>query len=236
MKDLPKLENDDKITIKEEKEVERYTFSLLGRQVFQFFNLEKGFLHTVKLLVINPGKHIKAYLSIDRDRLINPFKFYLVTGAVFFLLLFHSEDFTQLRSSIDQESERETFQAVVQYFHFYILLFVFFIAIYSYLFFRKETGYNLVENLILNLYVMSIIFVVSIITFPLEGKFQIYGDIIIILIPFFYFIYVYISFFSGTYTKTIGKTLLSIFFGILTSIITFLIVIFVAVGIFVRFI
>ena len=229
MEDLPKLEDDDKITVREEKEVERFTFSLLGMKVLQFFNFEKGFLPTVKLLVINPGKHIKAYLSIDRDRLTNPFKFYLVIGALYFLLLYLSEDLTRIRSGIDSEWERDVFQAVVQYFHVYILLLVFFVAIYSYLFFRKESGYNLVENLILNLYVMSIIFVIAIITYPLEGKFHSYGDNFIRILACTYFFYAYLSFFKGTYIKTFGKTLLSIFLGVCTSLLTLLLVVVVAV-------
>lgn len=226
MKDLPKLNDDDKITIIEEKEIERFNFSTLRRQFSQFFYLEKGFLQTAKLLILRPGNHIKAYLSIHRDRLVNPIKFYLVTASIyFFLLLFFSGDVTQIRNSIDSESELNNFETVIQYFYVLFFLCVFFVAVYSYLFFKKESGYNLIENLILNLYVASIIFVIAILAFPLNNKFQPYNDAIISLTYFTYFIYAYISFFGGNYTKTITKALLCILFGIVTLMLTLIITI-----------
>lgn len=214
MKVLPEPANDDKITVNEDNKVERITFSLLGKQALQFFNLEKGFLHTLKLLVINPGKHIRAYLSLDRDRLINPFKFYLVTGSIFVFLFRYILSEEHLENRVDSELEQEVFLLIFQYYHFFLLFIVFFIAFFSYLLFKKESGYNMIENLILNLYITGILFVIAIISSPLEGNFQPYGSIVLTLISFFYFIYAYISFYGGKYTKTIVKTVLAILFGI----------------------
>lgn len=214
MKDLPETENGDKITVNEENEVERFNFSLLGKQALQFFNLEKGFLHTLKLLVINPGKHIRAYLNHDRNRLVNPFKFYLVVGSIYVFLFRYLFPEEHLENRVDSEVEQEVFLFIVHYYHFFLLLAVFFIAIFSYLLFRKESGYNFIENLSLNLYVTGILFVIAIITSPLEGNIQPYGTIIISILSFSYFIYAYISFFRGNYTKTIAKTVLSILFGV----------------------
>jgi len=214
MKDLPEPDNDDKITVDEDYKVERFTFSLLGKQALQFFNLEKGFLHTLKLLVIHPGKHIRAYLSHDRDRLINPFKFYLVTGSLFVFLFRYVLSEEHLENRVDSELEQEVILLIFQYYHFFLLFVVFFIAFYSYLLFKKESGYNMIETLILNLYITGVLFVLAIISSPLEGNSQSLGSIVLTLIYFFYFLYVYKSFFGGKYTKTIIKTVLSILFGL----------------------
>ncbi|MFN2429667.1 MAG: DUF3667 domain-containing protein [Cryomorphaceae bacterium] len=213
MEDLPKLKDDDKVTVNKSKVIERFTFSSLSKQVMQFFYLEKGFLKTIKLLVVNPGKHIKAYLSTDRDRLVNPFKFYLVIGTIY-AILFRPEDVHE--QATDLELERVMFEAVATYYHFAILVIVFFIAIYAHWFFRKESGYNRVEMLILHLYIMSILFLISIITYPLIGFYKPYGSIFMNFILGSFFLYAYISFFKGKYPRTIVKTLLIIVCGLVT--------------------
>ena len=123
MNDLPEPENGDKITVNEENEIERFTFSHLSKQALQFFNLERGFFHTLKLLVINPGKHIRAYLSFDRDRLINPFKFYLVTGSIFVFLYRYIFSEEHLESRVDSELEQEVFLLIFQYYHFFFVVY-----------------------------------------------------------------------------------------------------------------
>lgn len=218
MKDLSETEKGKKITVIQESKAKRFTFSLLGKQALQFFNLEKGFLHTLKLLIINPGKHIRAYLSHDRNRLINPFKFYLFTGTVFVLIYRYILSEEHIENRVDSELEQEVFLFIIHYYHFFLLLAVFFIAFYSYLLFRKESGYNLIENLIFNLYITGIFFVISVITSPLGDNFQPYSDIITSLVSLFYFIYAYISFFRCKYSKTIVKAILTIFFGMCTII------------------
>ncbi|MDG5767750.1 DUF3667 domain-containing protein [Balneolales bacterium ANBcel1] len=218
MKDLPETENGDKIPVNEENEVERFTFSLLGKQALQFFNLEKGFLHTLKLLIINPGKHIRAYLSHDRNRLINPFKFYLFTGTIFVFIYRYLLSEEHFENRVDSELEQEVFLFIIHYYHFFLLFAVFFIAFFSYLLFKKESGYNLIEILIFNLYITGIFFAISIITSPLGDNFQPYSDIIISLISFSYFIFAYISFFRGDYLETTVKTVLAIILGICTII------------------
>jgi len=214
MSDLPEPESGDKNTDNEEDDVERFTFSHLGKQALQFFNLEKGFLHTLKLLVINPGKHIRDYLITDRNRLVNPFKFYLVVGSIYVFLYRYIIPEEHLENRVDSEVEQEIFLFIVHYYHFFLLLVVFFIAFFSYLLFRKESGYNFIENLTFNLYVTGILFVIAIITSPLEGNFEPYSAIIISIFYLSYFIYAYISFFRGNYSKTIVKTVLSILFGV----------------------
>ena len=214
MNDLPEPENGNKITVNEGNEVERLTLSHLSKQALQYFILEKGLLRTLKLLVVNPGKHIRYYLSTDRNQLVNPFKFYLVVGSIYVFLFRYLFPEDHLENRVDSEVEQEVFLLIAHYYHFFLLFAVFFIAIFSYLLFRKQSGYNFIENLAFNLYITGMLFVIAITMSPLEGNFQPYGTIIISIFSFSYFTYAYISFFRGSYIKTTTKTLLAILFGV----------------------
>ncbi len=85
MSELPKLKNNEIVYSTEKKQIKRISSGLLIRQVIAFFSFEKGYLHSLFLLFKNPGEHIRAYLSIKRDRLINPFKFYFIGAAIYWI-------------------------------------------------------------------------------------------------------------------------------------------------------
>ena len=219
MEDLPKLKDGEVVYSTDKKEIKRLTFSLLINQAFSFFNFEKGYLNSIYLLIKNPGKHIRAYLSIQRERLINPFKFYFISGSIYafvFLKLFNTNKDKMESEDISASEFKSIF---LDFIHIWFLVFVVFITLYSYLFFKKSSGYNLVENLIFNLYVMAVILIVSSILSPLELIFE-YQEIILNLIPLLYFIYAYISFFKGNYFKTTFLLFLSLILGVITLAVT----------------
>lgn len=132
---LPKLKDNEVVKISDKKEIKRFTFSSLSNQVFQFFNLEKGFLNTIKLLIQNPGKHIQAYLGIHRDRLVNPFKFYFVSAAlyIFIFLKFYSQE-----TSLNRPEAEEFAKIFYQYLNFWIVLFAVFISFFPIGFLEKN--------------------------------------------------------------------------------------------------
>ncbi|GGE36301.1 DUF3667 domain-containing protein [Psychroflexus planctonicus] len=214
---LPKLKDNEVVKISEKNEIKRFTFSSLSNQVFQFFNLEKGFLNTIKLLIQNPGKHIQAYLSIHRDRLVNPFKFYFVSASLFIFVFLK---FNTQETSLNRPEAEEFAKIFYNYLSFWIVLFAVFISFFSYWFFRKKSGYNLVENLILNLFVMGQVLVLGLIFFPLALHFKPYGELFVNLVSLAYFLYAYISFFKQSYFVIILKTIASIILGVLLMAIT----------------
>lgn len=219
MKDSQQSENEEKKTTKQEKKVNRITFSQFGNQVLQYFNFEKGILKTIRLLVLNPGEHIHAYLDYDRKRLMNPFKFYVITGTIYVFLfkyLLPQEAFED--AQINSDLEQHFLDAIVDYYHFFILVAIIFIAVFSYLLFRKSSGKNMLENIIFNLYVAGILFTISIITSPLELLISPYSSIFISLISLYYFLYAYVRFFKGSRIITIFRSALSIFLGIFSLI------------------
>lgn len=216
---LPKLKDDEVVHSSTKIEIKRLTFNLLIKQIFTFFNFEKGYLNTIYLLVKNPGEHIRAYLSIERERLINPFKFYFVGASIyaFVYLKIHAINNDQLESTSVGDSEFKTI--FIDYLHIWFLILVFFITLFSYLFFRKKSGYNLVENLVFNLYSMGLILLVSALLSPIEFIFDYYHTVVNTIL-IFYFSYTYVSFFKGNFNKTIFLSLMCFILGLVTMVIT----------------
>ncbi len=227
MKDSQRSENEENKIKEQEKEVNRITFSQFGNQILQYFNFEKGILKTIRLLVLNPGEHIHAYLDHDRKRLMNPFKFYVITGTIYVFLFKYAlpqEAFEEVQAN--SELEQQFLEAFVDYYHFFILVVMLFIAVFSYLLFKRSSGKNMLENIIFNLYVAGLLFIISILASPLELFFQPYGSILLSLVSLFYFLYAYVSFFRGSRIITILKSALSMILGVVSLM---LIIIFIGI-------
>jgi len=63
-------------------DTERITTKRLWGQIFEAFtDLDRGFLHTLKVLTVAPGRAIKDYLAGQRAPMYNPFRFYILTAA-----------------------------------------------------------------------------------------------------------------------------------------------------------
>jgi len=221
VKELQQSKNEENKTTRQEKEVNRITFSQFGNQVLQYFNFEKGILKTIRLLVLNPGEHIHAYLEHDRKRLMNPFKFYLITGTIYVFIFKYAlpqEAFEDAR--VNSELEQQFLEAFVDYYHFFILVVILFIAVFSYLLFKRSSGKNLLENIIFNLYVAGVLFTFSIIGSPLELFLQPYGSILLSLVSLLYFLYAYVRFFKGNRIITLLKSVLSMILGVISLMLT----------------
>lgn len=213
MDKFPKLQDGEVVSFTSKKEINRISLHLLMRQIFAFFNFEKGFLNSLWLVVKNPGQHIRAYLSTERDRLINPFKFYFIGASLYafvFLRLHEIEG--------EFEGNAEFKHIFIDYIQLWFLLVVFFIAYYSYIFFNKSSGYNWAENLVFNLYVMGVTLFVNSLLLPLDLVLEdnSLSDVLRVIFLFLflvYFAYTYVSFFRGNYLKTIALSIASLILG-----------------------
>lgn len=98
----------------------KITLGIFLRELFAgFFSLDTKFWRTLIPLLINPGKISKDYIEGRRIRYTNPFRFYLATTIIFFLILgaINSYDhFEKLRNgnlnssflNINVENKKET--------------------------------------------------------------------------------------------------------------------------------
>jgi hypothetical protein len=131
----------------------RYIF----QEIFNVLNFEKGFLYTIRELTINPGKSIIDFLNNDRNRLVKPIVFLIVSSLIYSILngFFHFED-GYINYSDSKESATLTIIKWAQgnYGYGNIIMAVFIVS-WLKIFFRKHP-YNFFEILILLCFVMGV--------------------------------------------------------------------------------
>ena len=153
-----------------------YVISEVAEGVFQ---LEKGWLYTIKELFIRPGKSIKKYLQGERIQFAKPIPFILLTSAlyVFIAYLFNiptfTEDFVSGIKNYGDDSSRgidKSTETILHWFtsnHAYAVLITLpFFSLGTYLAFKK-CRYNYFEHLIINTFIAGQQMVIYILFSPL---------------------------------------------------------------------
>jgi hypothetical protein len=125
-------------------------------EIEHILHFERGILYTVKALLLNPGRTIKGFFVEDRNRLVKPIIFIIVTSAIYSLItgLLHVDN-GYVRFSEESPSATGTILKWVQSHYGYSnLLMGVFIALWLKLFFRKY-DYNFFEILIALCFIMG---------------------------------------------------------------------------------
>lgn len=128
----------------------------LAHEIEHLLHLEKGILFTVKALILNPGPAIREYISENRNKLVKPVIFIIVTSLIYSLVshFFHIED-EYLNNAEAQKSTTGVILMWVQGHYGYAnIIMGAFIALWVKILFRKY-GYNLFEILVLLCFTMG---------------------------------------------------------------------------------
>lgn len=137
-------------------EVKRIDGHYLVHEVQHVLHLEQGILYTVKELLVRPGKSIRDYLLVNRNRLVKPILFIIVTSLFYSVVnhYFHIESgYGDFQPPV--KSAVFTIWAWVQGHYGYAnIIMGIFIALWTKLFFRKHP-FNLYEILVLLCFVMG---------------------------------------------------------------------------------
>jgi hypothetical protein len=131
----------------------RYILSEIG----SVLNLKKGVLYTIKELLIRPRQNIRAFISEDRNRLVKPIVFILITSLIYtiFVRIFHFED-GYIKYSGDKESVTlAIFNWAQGNYGYANIIMAIFIGLWLKFFFRKYP-FNFFEILILLCFVIGI--------------------------------------------------------------------------------
>lgn len=172
------------------------------------FQIDRGFLFTVKQLTLRPGHSIREFLNGKRKPYYKPFAFFLITSTVYFLLpyLFDINTFVDdlllgFRESMKDNNE-STDSGVLDWISrnqtYFILLFIPLFSFASYLAFIKWK-YNYIEHLVINIYITGyqmIIYSVFSFMFSDENIFVITP----LVIGFFYNFWTFNQLFDGKST------------------------------------
>ena len=138
------------------------------------FSLDKGIILTVKLLIVNPGKLIRDYLSGATKKYIHPLKFLMLCVTVSVILEYIVGGFEAVNESVnemagysdEQLKMQQKFMPVMkQYLDIIILLMLPFQSFFSYIFFKKHK-YNYTEHLLLNSFFFGFFNLIGIILTP----------------------------------------------------------------------
>lgn len=140
------------------KKIERIDGRYILSEIGSVLNFQKGILYTIKELLIRPGQNVRAFISEDRNRLVKPIMFILITSLIYtlFVEIFHFNDgyvkynFDDLQGS----SLGMIFQWIKEHYGYSNLIMAVFIAIWIKVLFRKYR-YNFYEILILLCFVMG---------------------------------------------------------------------------------
>lgn len=231
--------------ITKEKKIRRFTFRNLLQGFLDIFELDQGIVYTVIGLFKFPGKIIREYLDMDRLSITNPLRyFFFVVGISAFLTIkydFWIKQNMALRGaesasmSPEQQAFNQQFTEVYQsvfidYLSLWFAVAVFFVALFSYLFFKKS-GLTYWEQFIANLFIfnqMTLIFIPFILVSELFDNMSLY--LIYLLLGYIYAIWAYRDLFGQSWGMSIVKGLLVqilgsiLFFGVFTIGLTLILV------------
>lgn len=139
-------------------------------EIQHILHFEKGILYTIKELVIRPGKNIKEFITHNRNRLVKPILFIIVTSFIYTLInhLFHIKGGYVQFDGQQNSATATIFHWIEHNYGYGNILMGMFIAFWLKLFFRKH-NYNFFEILILLCFVMGIGMLIFSVSALLEG-------------------------------------------------------------------
>jgi len=201
----------------------QYIFEYL----LQIVNLERGLFYTIKELAIRPGKAIHKFLyTEERKQFMKPISFLLLMVSIgTFLSLklvtnFEGQDLDEIIAQSGKITENSSFlkklianssQYILKYFHLFQLVKIPFIALFTFLFFKK-VKFNYAEHLVTNSYIVGFVSVIFLALAP--ALFLSFNAIFVLsFLSFFYNFYAYIKVFKEKIWVGIFKSFLVILFS-----------------------
>jgi hypothetical protein len=141
------------------QKLERINGRYIISEIASVLNFQKGILYTIKELLIRPGKNIREFISEDRNRLVKPIIFILITSLIYtmFVKIFNFSDgyISYNFNDLQKTSLSVIFQWISENYGYSNIIMAVFIAIWIKVLYKKYE-YNFYEILILLCFVMGI--------------------------------------------------------------------------------
>jgi hypothetical protein len=200
-----------------------------GQYIFQeirnVLNFEKGFLFTIRELAVNPGKSIINFLNEDRNRLVKPIVFLIVSSLIYTILnnFFHFEE-----SYINFPDNKEfvtlaIFKWVQGNYGYANIIMAFFIGIWLNIFFKKYQ-FNFFEILIVLCFVMGMGMLIYSVFGILQGLTHIKSMQVALIVGFFYTTFAVGQFFDKRKLMSYFKAFIAYLLGTITSFLAALVI------------
>lgn len=138
-------------------QLKRIDLHYILHEIEHVLHFERGFLYTIKEILLRPGKNIQEFLTENRSRLVKPILFMVVVSLIYSLInhYFHIEEH-YATGTVTQKSAITVMGDWVQKHYGYAnIIMGVFIALWVKLFFRKYP-YNLFEIVVMLCFVIGI--------------------------------------------------------------------------------
>ncbi|GAA4328124.1 hypothetical protein GCM10023149_31990 [Mucilaginibacter gynuensis] len=128
----------------------------IQHEILHILHFEKGILYTVKELLLRPGKSIRLFIAENRDRLVKPIVFIIISSLLYTIVnhTFHIEEGYFHIEDMKGSSTNAMNEWVQSHYGYSNIIIGVFIALWLKLFFRNS-GYNFFEILILLCFVIG---------------------------------------------------------------------------------
>ena len=197
----------------------RIDFHYVKHEVEHVLHFEKGILFTIKELLTRPGQSIREFIFDDRNRLVKPIIFIIITSLIYTLIsrFFHIEDEHLKYTAMEKSAVFKILGWMMANYGYMNILAGAFISIWLKVFFKKY-DYNFFELLIMLCFVMGISMLIYAFFAIIEGISHIKVLHIAGIIGMIYLIWATGNFFEK---KTVNyfKALASYLLGMLTFLI-----------------
>jgi len=195
------------------------------QEIRNVLNFDKGILFTIRELVINPGKSIISFLNENRNRLVKPIVFIIVTSLIYTILnsIFHFED-SYIKLSEPKESVTlAIFQWVQGNYGYANIIMAFFIGLWLSIFFRKYK-FNFFEILIALCYVMGMGMLIYSFFGVIQGLTHMKSMQVAVTVGFLYTTYAIGHFFDKRKPISYFKAIIAYLLGMITMLLVALII------------
>ena len=103
----------------------RFDWQYLGKQILDSVDFDRGFFHTLYSLLRRPGNAINGYINGKRIGFTNPFRLFLIVGALTNFLTYEFDTFSLLKAediiAADLPEIQSYFKYSSRYFSFFSL-------------------------------------------------------------------------------------------------------------------
>ncbi|MEO6149084.1 MAG: DUF3667 domain-containing protein, partial [Mucilaginibacter sp.] len=131
--------------------------------------VDRGFFYTVKELFTRPGHTIREFIEGKRINHFKPFALVLLLAGIYGFLYhyFNINDVPRMGGQPDiEQTMAKTNEWLANNYSLAMVMLIPFFAFGSYIVFRKS-GYNYVQNVVINLFLTAQLLIVSIVLFPI---------------------------------------------------------------------
>lgn len=198
----------------------RIDFHYVKHEIEHVLHFEKGILFTIKELLIRPGQSIREFISDDRNRLVKPIIFIIVSSLIYTVLnhFFHIEEGYVKYDGLEKSALVKIFGWFQANYGYMNIVTGMFIAVWLKVFFKKY-DYNFFELLIMLCFVLGITMLIFAFFAIIEGTTHIKLFKIAGILGFIYLVWAIGSFFDKKKIASYFKALASYLLGMLTFLI-----------------